>query len=222
MSGFKNGGPEGNLTMVAELRPLEPEHPLDLGHLANKLNAIAAQLRGEETNVGPPQSKRALSSSRELHARRIAKNSKHPTKNLRADRSGPHVSKFAPHPPQRRSETDQAIRLANADFAREIYSTRRRRSGIFGHEELFGEPAWDILLDLYIAYVDQKPVSVSSACIGSAAPPTTGLRWLGVLSEHGFVLREHDPQDQRRVLVRLTELGLSAMDEYFASSGLSA
>ena len=42
------------------------------------------------------------------------------------------------------------------------------------NDELFGEPAWDILLDLYIANVENKPVSVSSACIGSAAPPTTG------------------------------------------------
>ena len=63
-----------------------------------------------------------------------------------------------------------------------------------------------------------EPVSVSSACIGSAAPPTTGLRWLGVLAEQGLVLREHDPEDQRRVLVRLTERGLAAMDEYFAAA----
>jgi len=93
---------------------------------------------------------------------------------------------------------------------------RRNQTAIFGNPELFGEPAWDILLDLYIAYVEDKPVSVSSACIGSAAPPTTGLRWLGVLAENDLVLREHDPEDQRRVLVRLTETGLAAMDEYFA------
>ncbi|MGB7371614.1 winged helix DNA-binding protein, partial [Erythrobacter sp.] len=66
-------------------------------------------------------------------------------------------------------------------------------------------------------FVRDKPVSVSSACIGSAAPPTTGLRWLGVLCEEGFTLREHDPNDQRRVLVRLTERGIAAMDAYFAA-----
>lgn len=109
------------------------------------------------------------------------------------------------------------VRQLNAQLAREIYSTRRRRSAIFGNPELFGEPAWDILLDLYVADVEGKPVSVSSACIGSAAPPTTGLRWLGVLAEQDLILREHDPDDQRRVLVRLTESGLAAMDEFFAS-----
>jgi hypothetical protein len=120
-------------------------------------------------------------------------------------------------------EHDTALkRMVYGEIARAAYSGRRKRAAIFENEEIFGEPAWDILLDLYIAHSEDKAVSVSSACIGSAAPPTTGLRWLGVLAEQDLVLREHDPQDQRRVLVRLTEKGLCAMDEYFASSGLTA
>jgi hypothetical protein len=107
-------------------------------------------------------------------------------------------------------------RRAYVQLARHAYAIRRQRSTIFGSLELFGEPAWDILLDLYIACAEEKPVSVSSACIGSAAPPTTGLRWLGVLAEQGFILREHDPEDQRRVLVRLSDKGISAMEKYFA------
>ena len=102
-----------------------------------------------------------------------------------------------------------------ADTARLAYDLRRSRGTVFGDHDLFGEPAWDILLDLYVAHCDDKPVSVSSACIGSAAPPTTGLRWLGVLTEQGLILREHDPDDQRRVLVRLSDSGLGAMDRYF-------
>ncbi|MEM7664573.1 MAG: winged helix DNA-binding protein [Pseudomonadota bacterium] len=105
-----------------------------------------------------------------------------------------------------------------AEIARRTYAIRRQRGAIFGNAELFGEPAWDILLDLYVAYTDGNPVSVSSACIGSAAPPTTGLRWLGVLAEHDLVVREQDPDDQRRVLVRLTDRGVEAMDRYFASA----
>lgn len=104
------------------------------------------------------------------------------------------------------------------EMARATYAKRRKRAAIFGDPDLFGEPGWDILLDLYIAEADGKPVSVSSACIGSAAPPTTGLRWLGVLAEQGLVDRQHDPQDQRRVLVHLTEKAMAAMDEYFAVS----
>lgn len=100
-------------------------------------------------------------------------------------------------------------------LARKAYALRRKRAAIFGNPDLFGEPAWDILLDLFIAHGQGKPVSVSSACIGSAAPATTGLRWLGVLADEGLILREPDPEDHRRVMVRLTPSGLGAMERYF-------
>jgi hypothetical protein len=100
-------------------------------------------------------------------------------------------------------------------LARKTYALRRKRAAIFGNADLFGEPAWDILLDLFIAHGEGKPVSVSSACIGSAAPATTGLRWLAVLADEGLILRESDPQDQRRVLVRLSPSGLAAMTRFF-------
>ncbi|MCZ8369548.1 MAG: MarR family transcriptional regulator [Porphyrobacter sp.] len=99
-------------------------------------------------------------------------------------------------------------------FARKAYALRRKRTVIFGNPDLFGEPAWDILLDLYIAHGEGKQVSVSSACIGSAAPPTTGPRWLGVLADEGLVMREADADDHRRVLVRLTPAGQAAMDRF--------
>ncbi|MGB7418120.1 MAG: MarR family transcriptional regulator [Erythrobacter sp.] len=101
-------------------------------------------------------------------------------------------------------------------IARRIYAMRRERNAIFHQQELFGEPAWDILLDLYIAESEGRSVSVSSACIGSAAPPTTGLRWLGVLAAHGLTERTPDPEDQRRILVRLTPRAIEAMDRYLA------
>ncbi|MDP5104118.1 MAG: MarR family winged helix-turn-helix transcriptional regulator [Erythrobacter sp.] len=100
-------------------------------------------------------------------------------------------------------------------LARKAYSLRRQRAAIFGNPDLFGEPAWDILLDLYIANAEGKTVSVSSACIGSAAPATTGLRWLGVLTDEGLLVRENDSEDHRRVMVRLTSKGLKAMEQFF-------
>lgn len=117
-----------------------------------------------------------------------------------------------PTPPRQRLPKSSANHLA---LARRAYALRRKRAAIFGNPDLFGEPAWDILLDLFIAHAEGKSVSVSSACIGSAAPATTGLRWLGVLADEGLVVREGDASDQRRVLVRLTAAGLSAMERFF-------
>jgi len=102
------------------------------------------------------------------------------------------------------------------DLARQLYQLRRRRIASFGDTELFGEPAWDILLDLYIAHASGNPVSVTSACIGAAVPATTALRHLGQLHDEGLIVRENDPRDQRRTHVRLSELGIERMEAYFA------
>lgn len=99
-----------------------------------------------------------------------------------------------------------------AEKAAQIYKTRRQRDRRVGLG-FFGEPAWDVLLDLFIHHVQDKPVSVTSACLASASPPTTGLRWLGVLEQANFVARAPDPDDGRVTLVRLTDKGLQILRE---------
>ena len=107
------------------------------------------------------------------------------------------------------------------ELARQTYEDRRRRTKIFRSDDLFGEPAWDILLDLFIAAKERRRVSVTSACIGSAVPSTTALRWITILEKQGLLLREADPGDARRVYVKLSARGYAAMLEYFASASRS-
>lgn len=102
------------------------------------------------------------------------------------------------------------------ELARQAYADRRRRPKIFANEDLFGEPAWDILLDLFIAAKERRRVSVTSACIGSAVPSTTALRWITLLEKQGLLLREADTSDARRIYVKLTAKGYAAMVEYFS------
>ena len=100
-------------------------------------------------------------------------------------------------------------------LARHTY--RRRRSRIlFFEESLFGEPAWDLLFDLFIAAKERKRVPVTSACIGAAVPTTTALRWLALLEDRSLVVREADPTDARRIFVRLTAEAYAKMVAYFA------
>ncbi len=107
------------------------------------------------------------------------------------------------------------------ELAHQTYEDRRRRTKIFQSEDLFGEPAWDILLDLFIAAKERRRVSVTSACIGSAVPSTTALRWITILEKQGLLVREADPGDARRVYVKLSARGYAAMLEYFASASRS-
>jgi len=102
-------------------------------------------------------------------------------------------------------------------LAEELYRDRRRRAQHFSHR-LFGEPAWDILLDLYAAAVRGETVSVSNACRASDAPPSTALRWLQHLEDEHLVERLADPTDARRHFVRLSKRGVERMHAYFADS----
>ena len=104
-----------------------------------------------------------------------------------------------------------------AEVARSSYSERRRRGEIFSDPTLFGEPAWDIMLDLFIAAKERKRLPVTSACIGAAVPVTTALRWLTVLEDKGLIVRENDTADARRVFVRLSAEGYEKMIAYFSS-----
>lgn len=99
-------------------------------------------------------------------------------------------------------------------LARGIYDSRRLRARVFSAALLFGEPAWDFLLDLFIAELEGKPLSVTAACIGAAVPTSTGLRWLAILEDQGLIRRENDPRDARRVFLHLTEDGFERMTSY--------
>lgn len=105
--------------------------------------------------------------------------------------------------------------LALAALAEQLYQERRRRSRHFP-PHLFAEPAWDILLDLFVNGVRQRAISITSACIAGGIPATTGLRWLGLLEKEGLLVRETSGDDARVTWVRLSDHGMKAVRSYIA------
>lgn len=81
--------------------------------------------------------------------------------------------------------------------------------------ELFADPAWDMLLDLAVAHGEHRRVSISSLCIASRVAPTTALRWIGKLTELGFIERSDDPIDRRRAFLSLSPMAVAAVARYF-------
>jgi len=99
---------------------------------------------------------------------------------------------------------------------------RRARNELFGGE-LFADPAWDMLLDLYLSTIEGRGVCISDACIAAGIPSTTALRCLGRMEECGLVARRRDEADARRVYVELmpgTKAALDAWLEQFAAAAL--
>jgi DNA-binding MarR family transcriptional regulator len=98
-------------------------------------------------------------------------------------------------------------------LAKSLISERSLRTRCFTELE-FGEPVWDILLDLYVSGYSSRRVSVTSACIAANVPATTALRYISILTVQGILIRVLDETDARRVFVILSETARQAMREY--------
>jgi hypothetical protein len=73
-------------------------------------------------------------------------------------------------------------------FARELWRERRLRTKYFA-ADLFAEPAWDILLDLYASTAEGRKLGVRGACRATCVPPTTALRYVNALVARGLLAR---------------------------------
>lgn len=97
--------------------------------------------------------------------------------------------------------------------ARRMVRERLRRSHHFD-SSLFADPAWDMMLDLFIAEGEGRETPVMNLCLSSQVPETTTLRWVKTLEQAGIVIRQRDEHDQRRVLVRLSPDAARALAAY--------
>ena len=118
--------------------------------------------------------------------------------------------------PRRGFIGDDSVRTAPVSVrdVRLVIRQRRMRDELFD-AELFADPAWDMLLDLYAARLERHRVSVSSLCIAAAVPATTALRWIKSLTDQGLFERQEDPHDGRRIFVALSDRATAAMQRYF-------
>lgn len=109
---------------------------------------------------------------------------------------------------------DETMRLPfTGDTVRLLIRFRRFRERWFD-AALFADPAWDILLDLTAARMDDEKVSASSLCIAACVPPTTALRWIRMMTEKRILRRITDPRDARRVHVELNDQSFESMRGY--------
>jgi hypothetical protein len=106
--------------------------------------------------------------------------------------------------------------LPDARTVRQLIANRQARNRFFD-ADLFGDPAWDMLLDLTAAHGEGARVSVTSLCIAAGVPATTALRWLTQMVESGIFVRVPDPSDKRRAFIAMSDKALTAMSGYFAS-----
>ena len=112
------------------------------------------------------------------------------------------------------SDPSEARRLEAAVAAMRRDRDRREQ---FLPVQLFADPAWDMLLELYHAELRHYKVTVSNLCLASRVPPTTALRWIKTLEDAGLVTRRDDHLDGRRIYLSLSNAGSQSVGRYFAA-----
>ena len=107
-------------------------------------------------------------------------------------------------------------RYADLSIARLAQQAKLTRAQFF-NSQLFSDPAWDMLLELYTTTLVERKLSVSRLAERTGLPSTTTLRWLAALEREQLVERSEHPFDRRQVLLSLSEKGCSAMASFFNS-----
>ncbi|WP_288987381.1 JAB domain-containing protein [uncultured Sphingopyxis sp.] len=120
---------------------------------------------------------------------------------------------FTLRSPEGPARTDHGdIALANAKAA-----MRRRllRQQLIGAPELFGDPAWEMLIDLFVHECERKRLSISALCVTSSIPMSSALRLAQRLCDAGITRRVPDPIDGRRTFIRLDPVIAHRIRAYF-------
>lgn len=86
-------------------------------------------------------------------------------------------------------------------------------------QEFIAEPAWQMLLELFIQFAGGADVSTKSLCIVSGVPDTTALRVIERMENANLIERSQSLVDKRVTLVKLTRHGVVAVGSYLTEIG---
>jgi DNA-binding MarR family transcriptional regulator len=125
-----------------------------------------------------------------------------------------HLSLALPSGAQLEDAAHELPSEALLERARSILRVRRARERLLGRA-VIGEPAFDLLLSLYVQ-AGQKGTSLTSLARPAGIPYSSALRWVRYLADKGLVERSESRSDRRAVSVRLTQSGRAVLDELFA------
>lgn len=123
-----------------------------------------------------------------------------------------HHPAYADDGPVAPSSDDKSLGLRYSWLARRLIADRRARDAVLG-ADLFYDPPWDMLLELFASHGEGKPNTVKTAVLATACPEATALRWIDRLEDRGLLSRQADLLDSRRI-VALTAEGVAAMRNY--------
>jgi hypothetical protein len=109
-----------------------------------------------------------------------------------------------------------SYRRPTSEQLKELLKARQARANFFG-AHLFADPAWDILLQVYVALLDKETLLVSTLLRTSSVPATTMLRWVRALEQDGWLEHNREPLEHPQSFLKLSAAGKLGMERYLAS-----
>jgi DNA-binding MarR family transcriptional regulator len=80
---------------------------------------------------------------------------------------------------------------------------------------IFGEPAWDLLLEVYVREASGLSATAADLQAELAQPSSTAVRWLKVLEEQGLIRRKQLSTGVE--VIGLTSDGRAALNDYLTA-----
>ena len=111
-----------------------------------------------------------------------------------------HISKFL--------ATPEAVQLVS-----HVVHARRTRSDFFA-PEIFSDPAWDILLVLFLAKVRGEGMTLDQLAKAAGSSISASVRWIHIMDRAGLVQWRCDPSGGENKMVELATRGWSAMVQW--------
>ena len=104
--------------------------------------------------------------------------------------------------------------------ARLILQRRRLSADEFG-DDMFGEPAWEMLLELYVREGSGASTTSAELFATTRTPQSTAERWLRQLEADGLLYRRSHAVEPSTDFVELSDRARASLERYFvAISGL--
>ncbi|MET4898038.1 transcriptional regulator [Sphingomonadaceae bacterium jetA1] len=105
---------------------------------------------------------------------------------------------------------DRDARLTPADIG-QVIRAAREGIGQFFDPALFADPAFDMLLYVYLEEEQGNVVETSACYRASGVPRTTAVRWINMLVSMGLFESSPHPTDPRLALLTLTDTARDSM-----------
>jgi hypothetical protein len=99
-------------------------------------------------------------------------------------------------------------------LAYRMLAARHQRDHFFD-PLVFGNPAWEMLLTLFVAGERGRPVL--DASLSTGVPQSVALRWLTYLQREKMLVEVEDPDHGPETLIRLTDKSRAAIRSYLGA-----